>query len=161
MEPLYQFRREDTGEIVSLPWEAMMQQDAAGFVTLDDGVVARRVPTGDFRQREPLPEASGSKPWISDNLGFGAQFLPEMEADAKANGFKGVEFVQDPDYHGFIQVRVDSPAERLRYIKHRGMFDKNGRRMGVAMTQEQLDRAKKLVIERYGKVVVAKEGRPC
>jgi hypothetical protein len=157
----YPFRREDTGEIVELTFEDMMQQDAAGFVTLPDGGVARRVPTGGFRKRASLPEASGSKPWISENLGFGAQFLPEMQADADAHGFKGVEFVQDPDYAGFVQVRIDSPGERARYVKHRGMFDKNGRRMGVAMTQEQLDRAKQAVIDRYGEVVVAKEGRPC
>ena len=39
---MYKFRREDNGQVVEVPFEVMMQQDVAGYITLEDGVQARR-----------------------------------------------------------------------------------------------------------------------
>lgn len=148
----YPFRREDSGEIVQLTFEQMMDMDVAGYVTLPDGTAARRVRdgSGNFRQRGEAVKLVDGRPWYSDSLGFGDHCLDEMIDDRNRHGFKGVDFVPDPDCEGFVQVRIDSPAERRRYLKHRGMIDANGSKMGVAVTAAELAQAEQTVRRRYG-----------
>lgn len=145
MDVTYQFRREDNDEIVELSFEQMMTQDAAGYVTLPDGVVARRVPTGNLRMRATAPQGAPKQKWTSENLGFGDHVLAEMEEDRVRNGFTGTEFVRDPDCPEFVNVEFSSQRERARYMRHRGFFERNGRKSGVTMTQADLDRAADLV----------------
>jgi len=45
MTETYPFRREDNGEIVEVPFETMIQH-RYGWITLEDGVEARRVHRG-------------------------------------------------------------------------------------------------------------------
>ena len=124
----------------------MMEQDAAGYVTLADGVVARRVPTGNLRIRGQRESNAPKAEWVSDNLGFGEHSLAEMEEDRVRHGFRSIEFVRDPDCPEFIQVKGSSKAERERYIRHRGLFDKSGRRSGVTITQKDIDDAVRVTL---------------
>lgn len=123
---VYYFRREDNDEIIEVDFQTAMSADAAGFITLPDGVVARRA-----RSLEPRLEASSkgtpelNKPMVSDALGFIAEQLPDFEADRKRHGFSAIEFVRDPTCPTFVQVKCSSPAEFQRYREHRNEMSKS------------------------------------
>ena len=140
---MYQFVREDNGEIVEVDFEKMMEQDAAGFIKLDDGVSARRVqdlPRHEKKRRKKgVPEIP-----VSDALGFTAHQLAEFEYDRKSNGFSGVEFTPDPMCPEFYQVRFSSLKERDRYIRHRGMVDRN-KTKGAALSKGDFESARELL----------------
>jgi len=140
---MYQFVREDNGEVVEVGFEKMMEQDAAGFIKLDDGVSARRVqdlPKKDKKRRKKaVPEIP-----VSDALGFTSHQLAEFEYDRKRNGFSGVEFTPDPSCPEFYQVRFSSLKERDRYIRHRGMVDRN-KTKGSALSERDFSDARELL----------------
>jgi hypothetical protein len=144
---MYTFVREDTGEYVEIPFEEMLQQDVAGYVTLSDGVRARRV--NDFsRQRPPRePQNANRTPPVSDTLGFQARQLAEFEDDRVRNGFVGVEFKPDPTCPEFYQVHFASHATRDKYMAHRSFFDQN-KTVGSALTPQDLASA-----EEYAKTI--------
>jgi hypothetical protein len=148
---IYPFRREDDGSTVYVTFQEMMAKDAAGFITLSDGVSAREV----REERHPVVrEGTASaigKPIISDALGFTEHQFTEMEAARQIGKFSGIEFVRDPQVPTFFQVKCSGPDEHRRYMEYRGMYDKNSRNGGGAtMSQEQLDRAAAIVIGKYG-----------
>src|SRR3990167_8886665 len=96
---MYQFRREDNGRVVSLVFDEMMAQDVAGYVTLPDGVRARRVHYGrQIGQPAEHREMAGAPILPSDALGFTSHQLAEFEMDRRQHGFSGVEFVRDKTY---------------------------------------------------------------
>lgn len=148
---IYPFRREDNGATLYVTFQEMMTKDAAGFITLQDGVVAREIrEEAQAVQREGAASSVG-KPIISDALGFTEHQFPEMEAARQAAKFSGVEFVRDPHVPTFFQVKCAGPDEHRRYMEFRGMYDKNSRNGGGAgLSQEQMDKAAAIVIERYG-----------
>lgn len=150
MSDTYQFQT-NTGKIIEVDWATMMQQDAAGYLILEDGTVVKRVRMPLVRPAVPLPhDIELRKPIISDALGFTAAQLPEFEADRKANGFSGIEFVKDPTCEQFYQVKINSLAEWSRYYKHRGMRDKNSRNGGnAAPSQEELDQLQVRMLVKY------------
>lgn len=146
---MYVFRREDNGELVEVDFAAMMEMDALGVITLPDGVQARRVRDGEPRKSSE-PSLGIDKPIVSDTLGFAQHQLEHFEADRKAHGFTGVEFVRDPHVPEFFQVKFSSVREWRRYIHHRGMCDKNSRNGGgVVLTQGDLDRARELINRQF------------
>ena len=123
----YLFRREDTGEIVHLKFDKMIHQDAMGYLTLDDGVVAKRVHrTHKSVTKGSVARSAKYRTHISDTLGVGKDQVPEMEADAKLHGMSGVEWKEDPTAKGFYQAHFESPNEWRRYVKHRELEDHNG-----------------------------------
>lgn len=144
----YAFRMDD-GTVIQVPFEKMIEQDAAGFITVD-GQSARRI-----REDAPRKEAARAvtgldRPIVSDALGFPMEQLGDFERDRQANGFTGVEFRPDPHVPQFCQVHVSSQKEWARYVKHRGMHDRNSRNgSGAALTQEQMDAAAARVREQY------------
>jgi hypothetical protein len=142
----YQFIREDNGEVVEVDFEAMMEKDAMGCITLPDGVMAReRRPSS---RRQAKGNTNGvEQEIISDGLGFSELQLAEFEADRKAHGFSGVEFKRDPLEPTYYRVHFSGRREWERYIKHRGAFNKNGSRMGVTLAPGELERAAKRVRE--------------
>lgn len=150
MTDTYQFQREDTGAVMDVDFATMMQQDAAGYLTLPDGCIAKRI-------RMPLPAKSHephdielAKPILSDALGFTEAQLSEFEVDRKANGFTGIEFVRDPMCAQFYQVKITSMAEWARYVKHRGMRDKNSRNGGAAVPSDaDFERLRQEMLEKY------------
>jgi hypothetical protein len=148
----YAFRRVDTDEIVHVDFEKMMEQDAAGYIRLDDGVEARRVVDFSNTPRDKPTERDGKPIPPSDAMGFIGDQLGEFEADRVANGFSGVEFVLDPMCKGndfeFYQVKCSSRREWERYVAHRGMVDRN-RSCGVSISPAELQRASEMVRERW------------
>lgn len=144
----YLFRRLDNDELVEVDFATMMTQQH-GFITLPDGVEARRV----YPEAEPERAGAAStveKPIVSDALGFPIQCLEEYETDRKAHGLKA-EYVQDPSCEWFVQVKFDNERDKQRYMKHHGYHDYNSKNGSRAMlTQHDLDNARRLIEERYG-----------
>ena len=143
---MYAFRREDTDVVVQVDFETMMGQDVAGYVTLPDGVKARRCPTGDFKQvagEESVFDSpiGGGREIVSDAMGFGEHQFEDFELDRVKNGFVGVRFERDPDVPEFFRVRCSSRSAWESYVKHRGLVDRN-RHSGAAITKDELERAK-------------------
>lgn len=123
---MYKFRREDDGSIVEVDFETHMSQDRGGYITLPDGVKARRV--NDFQTQKATVEKGNANqtPPPSDSLGFTVHQLNEFEEDRVRNGFVGVEFKPDPRCPEFVQVHFAGPKAREDYIRHRQMVDKGG-----------------------------------
>lgn len=152
MDGPYRYRRETdgpggkAGTIVEVDFATMMA-GRNGFITLPDGVEARRCWNMDAPLDPRVRPESKMGPqcrFVSDSLGFPITQLADFEADRKANRITGIEFQRDPTEPGFIQVHAGSRAERDRYARHRGMVDQS-KRGSVFLTQEQLDRAAELV----------------
>ncbi len=142
-EQEYKFRCEETDEIVWFSFDVMMTQKY-GFVE-KGGKTYRRI--HDVPRMAMKTHEHGACPEIlSDTLGFGQHQLAEFEADRKLNGFSGVEFVRDRDVPEFYQAKISSVKEWRRYVKHRGMYDKNsGNGSGVVISEDQMQAAKELV----------------
>jgi len=146
-EKTYIYRRDDNEELVEVPWSVMIDQ-RAGYITLPDGVSARRClhleADRDGRPgKTPAPERA-DREYVSDAMGFTEAALPDFEADRVKHGFTGIEFTQDPTEPTFRQVKCRSRKEYQRYMRHRGMFDKSTR-SNFRLTQEDFDRATELV----------------
>ena len=139
---MYKFRREDDGAIVEVDFETHMGQDRGGYVTLPDGVRARRV--NDFQTQKAATEKGNANqtPPPSDSLGFTVHQLNEFEEDRVRNGFVGVEFKPDPRCPEFLQVHFSGPQAREDYIRHRQMVDK-GSSTGVFISEQNLHDARK------------------
>jgi hypothetical protein len=144
----YEFEEVGTGRRCRLDFETMMRMDAAGFVTLENGVEFRRVrDAGGGATRKTEGMASGiDPPMVSDAMGFPRQQIAEYEEHRKRHGFKSVEFQQDPSVPEFVQVRFHNRKERDRYMAHRQMFDKNSRNGSAAcLSPAMLEKAAKRV----------------
>lgn len=152
---MYKFRREDTGEIIEVDFETMMEQDAGGFIEIEvDGqkVTARR-----FRDDEKKPLSrpimlAGAPPIVSDSLGVCDFQVEEFREDARKHGFSAVEFVKDPDFEftGFYQAKCTCPEQWKRYEEHRNYPNKSQKNgSGVAVTEDTLRSAKKLITSVY------------
>lgn len=146
----YLFRREDNDALIEVDFQAMIQQDALGAITLPDGVTARRC----RHLEQPVtvaPPKEGAavgleKPIVSDSLGFTYHQLAAFEADRVQHGFSGVEFRPDPLVPGFYQAHFSGRAEWERYYRHRGYGDRNSLLGSApALSQADLDRAADLV----------------
>lgn len=146
----YIYRREDNGELIRVEFEVMIRQDSAGYITLDDGVQARRcLHLEDHLHKDPRNEqCTGTRTIVSDALGVPITQLAEFERDRKKNGFRGVAFKQDPTEPTFYQVHCDSRAELDRYIKHRGYVNRNSIG-GVRLSEDEMESARLLVERRY------------
>ena len=149
----YIYRREDNGELVTVPWEVMIGQ-VNGYITLEDGVEARRcayLEPKEDRQKPHDKDDTRNTPVVSDALGFGQHQLADFERDRVANGFVGVEFRRDPSVPEFIQVHAQDRRQLDRYTKHRGMVNQSGRLGGkVMLSEEELEMARQLVSRRDG-----------
>ena len=147
MVKTYIYRREDTDELIEVPFSVMIEQEA-GFITLPDGVSARRCLHLEI-ERDGKPERQKMAPAcdreiVSDTLGFGQHQLDDFERDRQQHGFTGVEFIPDRDVPEFRRVKCSSQKEFERYLSHRGYVNQTGLG-GVRLTQEDLDRAADLV----------------
>lgn len=145
--------RDDDGNVEFLPFaQAMNDMDSAGFVCLEDGRVARRA--RDLEEYEPIKKNKAVEirtNCISDSLGFTKAALPEYQEHLRQSGCKGIEFREDPDVKGFMQVVCDSQASKLAYAKTRGMSDLNSKNGGSAtLTEYDLKNARELA-ERVSK----------
>lgn len=153
MDEFYAFRREDNGELFWCDFETTIHETKNGFMTLSDGVEARRVPRFDRVPRAVTQEVEKVKgqpadlrPIVSDALGFPTAQLADFEADRVAYGFSGVEFKPDPKVPEFTQVHFKGRGEWQRYLKHRGYVDRNGSRSTpVLLSEDELQRAAELV----------------
>ena len=66
------------------------------------------------------------------------------------NGFRGIEFVRDKDVPQFFQVKCSSRKEFDRYMKHRGMYDKNSSNGSSAgITEKEINEAAQRIKEKY------------
>lgn len=142
MSEQYEFRREDTGDLVSVDFETMMSaQD--GLIEIEPGVWAKRInrPSSRMTAGEQCQTRI-----VSDAMGFTCHQLQEMEADRKANGFKDIEFVASPETPEFFQVHCGSEQAKRRYMQHRGFTDRNSRNgAGNVLDARMLEQAKELV----------------
>lgn len=141
---MYRFVREDNGKEIEVDFLTMMAQDAAGYITLDDGTRARRVldiaTVSATKCRDP--QNANQTPPVSDALGFPIHQLAEFEYDRTQNSFHGVEFKPDPTCPEFMQVHFASHRDRDRYMKHRGVVDRN-KTAGAALSKKDLEDAAK------------------
>jgi hypothetical protein len=144
---VYKFIREDNGEVVEVGFEAHMNQDCAGWITLPDGVRARRSTTYPTEKSAALPSVPAGVPLPSDAMGFTAHQIVEFEADKERHGYQGVEFKPDPQCPDFYQVHFSSYKARDAYIAHRGLVDRC-KTSGVSLTptllREAQERAKQM-----------------
>lgn len=147
---IYYYRRDDNGKLEKVAYGKAIEQDAMGYIELEDGSKARRVYSMDpkrKKRRKVHRRPPKDRPIFSDTLGVTAGQLQEMEADRKINGFGSVEFVPDPQVKGFFLAKVDSDKEKWRYAKHRGgMVDHNSRNgSAFTFTEDELRKAEELV----------------
>lgn len=149
---MYKFRREDNGKVVEVDFATMMEKDAAGYIELEDGVMARQVPAGGNFKRSTSDTAEDRKKWdawanplASDAMGFPEQQIEQFRADAEANGFTGIEFVHEPDNH-FYHVESSCPSQWNKYRQHRGFTDRNGSLSSkVMLSEREMEQARELV----------------
>jgi len=145
----YTFRREDTGELITVDFSAMMEMDVTGTIVLDNGVNARRVRDAAAAGESADKRLPVNPVHISEAMGVASQAVGKFQQDAIDNGFTGVEFVQDPSCEWFYNVRFSSASERERYEKHRHMANHtNG--TGSCLDATQLEDAEKKIVEQYG-----------
>jgi hypothetical protein len=132
--------RDDDGNVEQVPFsEAMENMDGAGFLTLSDGRLVRRA--RDLEEYDPIKKhevVEMRTNYVSDSLGFTKAALPEYQEHLRQSGCKGIEFREDPDVKGFIQVVCDSQAAKLAYAKTRGLQDLNSKN-GGSMTLSAYD----------------------
>lgn len=142
----YQFRREDDGAVVEVDWELMMTQDRAGFITLPDGVAARRVyiqggqAVALISATEEAERLGRREVLDQMGLGFGQHQLAQMEEDRIKNGFGDIEFVRDADVPEYLNVKCANRGAWERYAKHRGFVDRN-RNRGLILSADELKSA--------------------
>ncbi len=148
---MYRFKRDDNGELVEVGFEEAINQDVLGKITLSDGVTATRVREVEQEVEVRREKRSGEIPIISDNMGFGESSLDKFEADRKAHGFHGVEFIRDKEVPQFFRVKCSDRTTWERYVKHRGLTDRNGKNGGsMTLTADQLEAAKEMVRKKFG-----------
>jgi len=149
----YHYRREDDGELIEVDFEtAINQQD--GFITLPDGVLARRVRVmedGVYGQEKCATKILPVKAEIvSDALGVTEHQVQEFREDAARNGMR-VDFTPDPLQPHFFQARFNTWEEKSRYMRHRKIADRNSRNGGgQVLSPEMLARAKARLLEQAG-----------
>lgn len=144
----YEFRREDNGELIEVGFEQMMEMDAMGCITLEDGVVARRVRVKEKQAKQGTPKLAHDKEIVSDTLGCADHQLHEFEGDARKFN---VEFKEDPTCDGFYQAHCKSRQDWARYIKHRGYFDRtSGHGSGAMLGPEHIEKAASAMVRIYG-----------
>lgn len=154
---MYKFQREDTGEIVEVDFEKMMEQDTGGYITLEiDGqkVAAKRVHDEQRTSSGKAIVLAGPRKIISD-LAFGCfdNQVNDYREDAKRHGFTDINFVPEADFAetGFYQVECTSPEQWKRYVKHRNSTEGSGKNgSALFLSQEELDDAKERTIRTYG-----------
>lgn len=148
----YRFKREDTGEILEVDFDTAMSA-IGNAIKLPDGVYAIRVHDAKPDTVSVGPTLAVDAPMVSDTLGFGQHCLAEMEADRRAGKFDDVQFRRDPKVPEFYQVHCDNRAAFLRYMKHRGYYEKNSLNgSGAMLSQEHLDAMSASMREKYGDV---------
>ena len=138
----------DDGDIVWVEFDSMMNMEMGGFLVLPDGRLGRRVRTEEELRPKPREKAVEIRTnCISDSLGFTKKALPEYQQHLEQSGCKGIEFREDPDVPGFMQVVCDSQKAKLAYAKTRGFTDNNSSNGGSAtLTAYDLENAKELAI---------------
>ena len=141
----YEFRREDTDEIVEVDFADMMSA-TDGFLEIEPGVWAKRINRPTVKKLEQREQRTAI---VSDALGFGVGQLEEMEADRKAHGHHGIEFRPDPDVPEFIQVHCGSERAKSRYMEHRKFTDQNSRNgSGNILSERLIEDAIELVMRK-------------
>jgi hypothetical protein len=109
-----------------------------------------RYENGKVVEVTPQAQKLTEKPIVSDALGFISDQLGQFEVDRVKHGFTGIEFVPDKDVPQFMQVKASSRSEWARYVKHRGMYDKNSRNGGGAVPSEkEFEELKARMLEKY------------
>lgn len=175
---MYIYRREDNGELIEVDFQIMMTQDSAGYIEImvpdTNAGSSNEHPTGRHivkakrcvqleierngkskSQSDSCTEQINSlrqeAPIVSDALGFAEHQHSEFEYDRERHGFHGVEFIRDPQVPQFFRVKFSSRTEWERYVRHRGMFDKNSRNGGgQPLDENSLKFAQERIIEKYG-----------
>lgn len=148
--------RKDDGQLIDIPFSQIIdKQGSDGFLQLEDGTWAKRCVQLELerdgktrRAKQEDAKHSLNLTMVSDALGFGDHQLADFEADRRANNFQGIEFVRDPTYSRFIQVKCNCPATYERYVKHRNQII-NNKVTGQLISQAELERAGEMVRERY------------
>lgn len=148
--------RNEAGEYIELPFSAVIDKmDAGGFLKLEDGDWVRRCVQKELERdgkqkvvRCEEVKHSINLTMVSDALGFGDHQLADFERDRVANHFHGIEFVRDPTFDRFIQVKCNCPKTYERYMKHRRLIDNNPQ-TGQLISRAELERAGQIVKDRY------------
>lgn len=141
----YVARREDNGELVNVTFDQIMSQQA-GFITLEDGTLARCVTVTDEWQRATKHKKVRVE-IVSDTLGVTANRVDEYRENAKQFGYK-VEFVPEPGCEHFCQAKFPSWHEKDRYMAFRGLCDKNSKTgSGAPLSPLLLERASQRLLD--------------
>ncbi|MEM9354594.1 MAG: hypothetical protein AAGB04_00130 [Pseudomonadota bacterium] len=133
-------------------FETMMGQSSAGFITVvidGQSVEARRAPEKPTVKKDIREDRPDGFSVVSDALGFTEDQFTQFEADRVRHGFTSVSFQRDRDVPEFFQVKFESKRDWERYIKHRGMADRNSGLSPNTVTPRELLRAEKWAQEKY------------
>jgi len=151
MSKKYTFQREDDEKLIQVDYETMMTQQA-GFIELPDGVSARRVHELAVRKKAENEVKTGTVVHASDALGFPIEQIGDFEKDRVKHGFNGVEFRPDPSEPTFVRPHFTSKGQWEKYVKHRGMIDKNSvNGSGAVMSPEIFEKSKEIVLRQHNK----------
>lgn len=134
----YCFKRDDNEKLVWVDFETMMTMDGAGYLTLPDGVQARRcryMEKGETRKAKRQVNAI-PPPVVSDTLGFPDHCLKKFTDQLQEHKVTDVWFERDPTEPTFYQVHGASRRALDNYTKKvRGMVNRTGR--GAVLLSEQ------------------------
>ena len=147
---MYKFRRLDDDRIIEVDFAYMMENQINGLLAITENgetVYARRVSDGPQpKKTQKIKEHLG--PIVSDSLGFPTRQLADFERDRIVHGFHDIEFKPDPISPGVCQAHIGSQSSLKRYLKHRGMMDRNSRNGSAAgITERDLELGKKRILE--------------
>jgi hypothetical protein len=155
MSEKYYFRREDNGEVVEGTYGDCLNMDVMGYITLDDGVQARRCNRPSMHYKGEVPAGASKFEHVS-SLTFACipQAVEDFANDAKRNGFH-IDWKPDyksADADGTINsYNAHIPLNELeRYRKHRGVHDRNSKNgSGAMLSPEHFEQAKQLLERQF------------
>lgn len=144
----HQFKADD-GEIREVDFLTMMNAKD-GFLEID-GKVFRRLPDAIRKKKARKLRNAPRSECVSDALGFSKHCLPRMQRELdemkRTKGIRGIDFREDPDVPGVMQVVANTQQAKLRYAAERGMSDRNSRNgSGATLTQKDFDDARDLLL---------------
>ena len=146
---MYLYRREDNDQIVEVDFATMMSQ-VGGYITLPDGVQARRCVYLESQEQTAAEKRIKVQPEIvSDTLGVTDKAVNDFRANAEQYGYR-VEFKPDPTApEDFYEAHFPSWREKQRYAAFRGLpHDLNGRNgSGATLSPQTLERAKQRLLK--------------
>jgi len=146
------FKREDTGEIIEVDYQTMINRDPSGGIEIGiDGKIVSAVYQRPAEKKQPKQRAiemNKSGMIVSDALGVGFGQVDAARQDCLSHGYD-VTFKPDPMVPEFYQAHM-TPETKASYLGHLHMHDRSSRNgSGHGLTPEQVLRSQSQVLSRF------------